>query len=173
MHLEKTKIWVADFVIAHSLCPFAATPFRKGEIRFLLSKAEEAEEILAELIMETEILSQSEKSSTSLLVIPTLLADFEDYLDLFAAAEDLFAEMGLDANWQLVSFHPDYLFANTTADDPANATNQSPFPLIHLLNREDVRKAISSHPDVHSIANRNIDLLRSMAKQKPGDSAPD
>ncbi|MGK0334590.1 MAG: hypothetical protein ACI974_001413, partial [Paraglaciecola sp.] len=31
MPTEQTLQWVADFVIRHALCPFAAVPFKEGK----------------------------------------------------------------------------------------------------------------------------------------------
>ena len=161
-----SRKWVLDFVIRLQLCPFAASPFQQNKIRFVCSKAADASEIIAELLMEIIQLEQSNGPQTSLLIVPHLLHEFDDYLDLFHFAEDFLAERGWDESYQLASFHPDYVFADSSHGDPANSTNRSPHPMFHILRCEDVEKARIGHPDTLSIPQRNITLLRSLAKLK-------
>ena len=161
-----SRKWVLDFVIRLQLCPFAASPFQQNKIRFVCSKATDASEIIAELLMEIDLLEQPNGPQTSLLIIPHLLHEFDDYLDLFHFAEDFLAERGWADSYQLASFHPDYVFADSPQDDPANATNRSPHPMFHILRCDDVEKARMNYPDILSIPQRNIALLRSLDKLK-------
>ena len=114
------------------------------------------EELLADLVHEAEALLDSELSTT-LLVLPDL--PWEAYLELLAIAEELCPE-----ELQIASFHPDYVFAGASPEDPANGTNRSPHPVFHLLRRAEVAEAIASHPDVEGVTLRNAELLRRMAR---------
>ncbi len=148
-------------VVGLDLCPFARAPLRDDRIRFVLSRATEPIEILAEIVEEIAQI-EAGTAETSLIVVPELLADFEEQLDLLAAAEALLADLDLEGRYQLVTFHPDYRFADAAPGDPADYTNRSPYPLFHVLRWADVARAAATHPDVHTIPERNIQRLRAM-----------
>ena len=48
---------------------------------------------------------------------------------------------------QVASFHPQYQFAGTAADDVTNATNRSPYPTLHLLREESIDRAVAAFPE--------------------------
>ncbi len=158
--IEQTQRWVERLVIGLNLCPFAAAPHRDGTIRYALSRAEDAYELLAELTEEVKELDTPGGPRTTLLIIPDLLADFADYLDVLDAAQELLERTGHSAAYQLASFHPDYRFADAPAEDPANYSNRSPHPMLHIIRRADVARAIAEHPDVEGIPARNVATLR-------------
>ena len=157
-----TKQWVERVVIGLNLCPFASQPVADDLIRYAKSIATDPHEILADLVGELMILGRAEAPQTTLLVISPALSDFEDYLDLFTAAEALIERTGHARQYQLVSFHPDYQFEGAAPEDVTNHTNRSPHPTIHILRRADVARAIHSHEDVASIPQDNIARLRAL-----------
>jgi hypothetical protein len=63
---------------------------------------------------------------------------------------------------QVVGFHPEYVFEDSEDDDPANYTNRSPQPMIHLLRVDEVAMAIENFVGVEDIPTRNIEKLREM-----------
>ena len=81
-------------------------------------------------------------------------------------AEHLLQLQRKEHDYQLASFHPDYMFADSAYEDPANATNRSPYPMVHILRCADVEKAIDQYPDTLSIPQRNVELLRTLAEKK-------
>ncbi len=164
--VEATELWIRNFVVRLNLCPFAGEPLGTGRVRIIASRADETAEVLAELLDEVTKLEE-DLAATTLLVIPQLGLSFDDLLQLHAAAEDLLEAEGWQGEYQLASFHPDYSFANAPEDDPANATNQSPHPMLHLLRWTDVRKAVEDHPDIDSVYARNVELLRRLATGGP------
>ncbi|MFT4978947.1 MAG: hypothetical protein ACI8S6_004857 [Myxococcota bacterium] len=161
--IEQTRLWVEAVVVGLELCPFAAAPHRQGRIRYTLTDAEDVEALLAVIAEEALRLDgwSPEEVATTLLLAPGA-GGFEETLDLVEAAEGLVEAMGLSEAVQLVAFHPDYVFADATADDPANHTNRSPCPLIHLLRAEDVARAAEGHPDIAQIPEQNIARLRAL-----------
>ena len=163
--IHKTRTWVKEFVIKLNLCPFASVPLFKNKIRFFVSEALNEEDLLVEIMMEIQLLEQ-QSHETTLLIVPQMLADFDDYLEFFDLAEELLQLQGQQEKYQLASFHPDYQFAQSDFDDPANATNRSPYPTLHILRCEDVTKAIDTYPDTLSIPEKNIALLRRLAEKK-------
>jgi hypothetical protein len=107
-------------------------------------------------LLETER-SQTE---TNVLVFPEGLADFEDFLGFVGALEEFLSESGGDYYVQLAHFHPDYVFADVPADDPANATNRSPYPTVQLLRTQSVSEAVAAYGDTSRIHERNVALFR-------------
>ena len=164
--LENTRQWVQDVIIGLNLCPFAAAPFNDDAIRFALSRAQDPYEILAELLDLCTQLDETSTIATTLLVIPHMLTDWDTYLDLFHAARDLLETKDVAERVQIVSFHPHYCFDGADPSDPANLTNRSPHPTIHILRRDAVANAIATHPDTEAIPQRNITLLRSLDSQQ-------
>lgn len=161
-YLSATRNWIESVVIGLQLCPFAAAPFRKDQIRYVVSHAVTEQDLLQDLQAELQYLFQAErkKVETSLLIHPFCLPEFEDYWDFLALAEDLVVEENLEGEIQLAGFHPKFRFAETETDDAENYTNRSPFPMIHLLREESVTQATDNYPDTDAIPERNVELLR-------------
>ena len=44
-------------------------------------------------------------------------------------------------------------------DDPANATNRSPYPMLHLLRERSLERAIAGYPGTESIPEQNVELM--------------
>ncbi|HMC87200.1 MAG TPA: DUF1415 domain-containing protein, partial [Chitinophagaceae bacterium] len=83
------------------------------------------------------------------------------YLELVRLAEKLLKQEGYQGIYQVASFHPLYCFAGAPADDPANYTNRSVYPMLHLLREESVEQAIANYPNPEKIPERNILFARS------------
>ena len=58
-----------------------------------------------------------------MLVHLRVLADFLDYNDFLDRVDALIEELNLEGELQVASFHPQYRFADSEADDPVNCTN--------------------------------------------------
>lgn len=154
--------WLDGFVIAEGLCPFAARAVADGAVR-VEREAGDVEAVLHRLVTLADALPGAADDTTVLLALTRdTFADFDAYLDLVALAEDLFESLGLDTRVQLASFHPDYRFDGEPADDPANWSNRSPVPLLHLLQVESLARAIDRHADPEGIPARNVAHLRSL-----------
>jgi hypothetical protein len=52
-------------------------------------------------------------------------------------------EQGYEGIYQIASFHPDYCFADSDVDDPANYTNRAPYPIFHLLREQSMESALA------------------------------
>jgi hypothetical protein len=165
--LEETRAWVERVVIGLDLCPFAKAPHKQGRVRFVLSEARDAEALLATLVEELNLLAQTppERTETTLIVHPHVLADFADYNDFLGIAEDAVAELGLEGVIQVASFHPRYRFADTSEDDVTNATNRSPHPTLHLLREESVERAVAAFPEAEAIWEANVETMRRLGSE--------
>jgi hypothetical protein len=163
--IQATKAWLEQFVIGLNLCPFAAKPFREGRVHFALEHSPEPTQIAERFIDELECLQASPQIETTLLIVPNALSDFEVYWDFVEVAEGIIEQLGLMGIFQIASFHPHYCFEGVKPDDPANRTNRSPYPMLHLLREQSLSEAIAAHPDVAGIPERNERLLRHLTQQ--------
>lgn len=170
LEIQATKAWLEQFVIKLNLCPFAAKPFRENRIHYALEASAEPTQIAERLIDELERLQTSPEIETTLLIVPNTLNDFGVYWDFIEVAESIIEQLGLIGVLQIASFHPEYRFDGAEPDDPANKTNQSPYPMLHLLREESLSEAIAAHPDVTGIPSRNEQLLRSLFPQQAARS---
>ena len=162
--LQATRAWVEHAVIGLNLCPFAKAVQVKDRIRYVCSDARDTDALLGVLRSELQRLADTpmEEIETTLLVHPQVLQDFLDYNDFLAEADALLQQMGLDGTLQIASFHPDYQFAGTDADDIANATNRSPYPTLHLLREASIERAVAAFPEAEAIYEANQRTLRAL-----------
>ena len=160
--LHATRAWLEKAVIGLNLCPFAKAAHLKQQIRWVVSLAGDAAGLRAELLNELERLrdTPAEQVDTTLLIHPFVLGDFDDYNDFLDQADAALARLSLVGEIQIASFHPDYRFAGSDADDIENFSNRSPFPTLHLLRESSVAKAVAAFPDAADIYERNIETLR-------------
>ena len=165
--LARCQVWLERAVIGLNLCPYARAPHVGGRIRWVLSEADDSDGLVEELLRELEHLRQHEISEveTTLLVIPQLLADFEDYLDLLHAAEALLQALGYAGEFQLASFHPDYRFEGAAVDAIENCTNRSPLPMLHVLREDSISRIVDAGADVEAIPERNQQRLRELGHE--------
>ncbi|WP_083651582.1 DUF1415 domain-containing protein [Vreelandella massiliensis] len=163
----QTLRWVRDFIVAHTICPFAQREVERDSVRIEVVRSKKMAVALEELMAEIAWLDEHAQTETSLLVFPTLFRDFEHYLDFVDLAESLLVEQGYEGVYQLATFHPDYCFADAAPEDAANYTNRSPYPMLHLLREASLEKAIAAYGDTAQIPERNIAHLEAMG----GDAA--
>ena len=163
--IAETSDWLDRVVIGLGLCPFAKAVQARQQVRYRVTDATSAAELLPVLEDELRALSAADPEliDTTLLIHPSALADFLDYNDFLADADDKLVELELDGELQLASFHPGYCFAGAPAEDPANYTNRSPYPMLHLLREASVSRAVAAFPDASRIYERNIATLRGLA----------
>lgn len=160
--IGKTRQWIESVVVGLNFCPFAKRELRRDAVRFSVCSSGDTADALQQLIAECGHLDAQPETETTLLIIPEGFADFLDYLDLAALAEDLLAEQGYEGIYQVASFHPDYCFADAGPDDAANYTNRSPYPMLHLLREASLDTAIDNYPDIDSIPENNMEKARAL-----------
>lgn len=160
--IERTRDWVERVVVGLNLCPFAGRELVGDRIRFCVANATSAANLMVELDKELDRITSDNGIGTTLLIVPGALRAFGDYLDFLESANDTLATKGLEGDIQIASFHPDYQFAGSAADDVSNYTNRSPFPILHLLREDDISWAVDNHPDIDGIPARNIRLMQEL-----------
>lgn len=162
--IAATRNWVEKAVIGLRLCPFAASPYLLGLIRYRVSEQQSPEGLAEELTQELKYLATADplRCETSLLIHPHVLGDFLDYNQFLDQADSAVAALGLEGELQIASFHPAYQFAGSAPNDVENCSNRSPYPMLHLLRESSVRRAAAMFPGVDEIGNRNVATLREL-----------
>jgi hypothetical protein len=160
--ISAVRIWLEQAVIGLNLCPFAKSVYIRNRVRLIVSDATTPEALADDLMTELSTLNAADPKQidTTLLIHPHVLQDFTEYNDFLGVADAILDEMGLTAELQVASFHPDYQFAGTGADDITNYTNRSPFPILHLLRESSIEAAIATYPDTDEIYRNNMETLR-------------
>ena len=159
--IDDTRVWLERAVIGLNLCPFAKSVHVKGQVHYAVSRAQNADEFLKDLVVELKALLASDPSArdTTLLIAPDCLADFLDFNDFLAEADQALVDLELDGVLQIANLHPDYQFAGTRPDDITNFTNRSPYPTLHLLREDSIDRAVDAFPDAESIFERNMETM--------------
>jgi hypothetical protein len=160
--LARTRAWVEHAVIGLNLCPFAKAPQVKGLVRYVESAAEDPAALLGDLVAELQRLARTPpgRLETTLLVHPRVLTDFDEFNDFLGIVDEAVADLGLEGEIQVASFHPDYRFEGTEPDDITNATNRSPHPTLHLLREASIDRAVAAFPQAEAIYEENMATLQ-------------
>lgn len=169
--LARSRAWVQTWVVGLNLCPFARGPFESGRIRWQLSAADHVDALLDDLRAELTLLAAADPAGheTTLLIHPWVLGEFDEFNQFLDPVERTVAAMGLEGVIQVASFHPHYRFADAPANDPANASNRSPYPMLHLLREASISAIIDGGVDTDAIVQRNLQTLRSMTPAQMAD----
>jgi hypothetical protein len=165
--LTQTRAWLEKAVIGLNLCPFAKAVYVKEQIRYVVSSAQDTEQLLTDLLDELQNLQAADPAQidTTLLIHPQVLNDFLDYNDFLDVADAAVESLGLSGEIQIASFHPDYRFAGTDADDVENFTNRSPYPILHLLHEASIERAVDAFPEAEAIYEKNMETLRRLGRK--------
>jgi hypothetical protein len=154
-------------VIGLNLCPFADSPYRGGRVRFYVSEQRTAAGLLEDLRSELSRLAEADtlQCETTLLIHPWVLTDFIEYNDFLEVCDATVAELELEGELQVASFHPQYQFEGSQAEDIENYTNRSPYPMLHLLREASVERAVAAVGNTDEIYLRNMRTLRSLGHE--------
>ena len=160
--IDRSRHWLERAVIGLNLCPFAKAVHVRGQVRWVLSDATTEEALLADLVHELQVLqdASADEVETTLIVHPHVLEDFEDYNQFLDIADAAIAELELEGEIQVASFHPQYRFAGSEPDAIEDFSNRSPYPMLHLLRESSIARAVAAFPDAERIYGRNIEALR-------------
>ena len=165
--IAATKVWLERAVIGLNLCPFAKAVHVKQQIRYALTAAQTADELLAELEHELQLLADTapEILDTTLLIHPQVMGDFLDFHFFLAEANAAINNLGFAGVFQIASLHPQYEFAGSDPDDIDNFSNRSPYPTLHLLREASIDRAVAAFPDAAEIFERNIETLQGLGHE--------
>jgi hypothetical protein len=151
--VESTRNWIADVVIGLNFCPFARKPLKEELILYKVDHSSEESVALESLINTCRYLDDHPEIETALLIFPKGFSDL---------SERLMKAEGFEGVYQVASFHPNYIFAGSDENDPANYTNRSPYPMLHLLREDLLSIAIDKHANVDDIPRQNIAKAQSL-----------
>ncbi|HEY9209143.1 MAG: DUF1415 domain-containing protein [Acidovorax soli] len=156
--------WLERAVIGLNLCPFAKGVHAKGQIHYVVSAATDSAALAQHLRRELADLAatSAEVRDTTLLMAPDCLQDFLEFNDFLDVAERVLQELNLDGTLQIASFHPQFQFAGTDADDVTNCTNRAPYPTLHLLREGSIDRAVQAYPEAEAIYERNMEVLEQL-----------
>jgi hypothetical protein len=154
--ITNTKNWVSNVVVGCNFCPFAAKEVKKGSIHYKVLEHATMKTTLEAVMLSMIQLDEDAAIETSLLILPGSFLLFDDYLHMLGLAESLLEKEDYEGIYQMASFHPEYLFAGSTNEDPSNYTNRSPYPMLHFLRESSITKAVDSYPGIDDVPQRNI-----------------
>jgi hypothetical protein len=162
--IAATRRWLERAVVGLNLCPFADSVYRGNRVRLQVSEQRSAAGLLEELRAELLLLQSADpaRCETVLLIHPWVLNDFIEYNEFLAVCDAAVADLELEGELQVASFHPQYQFADTQPEDIDNYTNRSPYPMLHLLRESSVERAVAAIGDPDEIYLRNIRTLRQL-----------
>lgn len=163
--ITQTKKWVLDVVVGCNFCPFAAREVKRGSIFYDVLENATLETALQRVAAAFTQLDNNADIETLLLILPSGFETFTAYLELVELAEALLEKEEYEGIYQVASFHPEYLFAGSSNEDPSNYTNRSPYPMLHFLREESVSKAVDSHPDIDTVPENNIAFTKEKGLQ--------
>jgi hypothetical protein len=158
--IAQTRKWINEVVIGCNFCPFAARAMTSNGIHYQVENASDPVQCLQAFWQECIRLDANDSIDTTLLIFPSAVAGFNDYLDLVSMAEKGLKKKGYEGVYQVASFHPLYRFSHSKADDPANYTNRSLYPMLHLLREEQITKGLVRYPAPDQIPADNIKFAR-------------
>lgn len=162
---QQTKNWLENVIIKFNFCPFAKKEFVNNTIVYQVSEQKKLKKALLELLAQYQYLQNNSEMETTLVIYETGFRDFERYLDLVDAGNDMLIEEGYEGIFQLASMHPEYCFADEEYDNAANFTNRSPYPMIHIIREASMARVLSVYKDPEQIPENNIALANEKGSQ--------
>ena len=163
--------WLEQVVIGLNLCPFAAKPYAQKQVRIQVCDADTELALLEALQDELRLIDESVTTAntgieTTLLVIPNMLASFDDYNQFLNLVDALLDEFEWAGEYQVASFHPQYCFAGVAPESPENLSNRSPYPLLHILREASIEAALEHYADPEGIPERNIEKMHGLSEDE-------
>lgn len=147
-------------MIGCNFCPFAARALQRNSIRYCVIRDTTLLKSKDIVLREAAWLDQNPDTETTLIIFPGQFQSFSGYLQLVRQSEQILSRKGYDGIYQLASFHPDYCFAGASEDDPANYTNRSVYPMLHLLREASISKVLKLYPEPERIPESNMAFSR-------------
>ncbi|BBO26834.1 MAG: DUF1415 domain-containing protein [Pseudomonadota bacterium] len=153
LHVQR---WLDTMVIAHNFCPFASYVRNNNQIRYAECESADMADALTMLQNECELLDNNPTIATTLLILPTGWAEFDDFLLLIDMAQQCIEHWDYSGTYQLATFHPDYLFDGEDPQSASHYTNRAPHPVLHIIREKDVTEALKHYDAPQDIPEVNI-----------------
>lgn len=154
--LTATQNWVERVVIGERFCPFAKPVADIGGIRYVVMQGDDLPLLVRNVKKECVFLDLDSHTRTTLIVIERGLEDFYYYLDVLHTLEKKLRVWHYEGQYQIASFHPQYVFAGEDETASSHFTNRSPYPMFHLLREEDITRLAIDEKQSAAIYQRNV-----------------
>lgn len=163
---QKMKQWLEDIIIGLNLCPFAKTPYENGLIRLTSSDQTELENVLNDFVAEIERIHHDgpSKISNTILYYPKLSINFQEFLDIYASCNVILEEIQATQLYQIVVFHPQFLFDGIEENKRDHFVNRSPYPMLHILRKEELNQVITHDEMGEEISLANSQKLNQLSQ---------
>src|SRR5688572_27704496 len=98
----EVRQWLERIVIGLNLCPFAAVPYRNGQVRIVVTQSSTEGALLADLRGELHRINAAPaiELETTLVVVASLLTDFGAYNQFLDDANSVLRQGGWDRQFQ-------------------------------------------------------------------------
>ena len=160
--ITQTINWINKVVIGCNFCPFAAKVVSDNKVKYSVEESYRPSICIDSFLKELLFLDSNPTIETSFLIFTNAFKNYDEYLQFVSKAESLLKKNKYSGIYQVASFHPNYLFADSKEEDAENYTNRSIYPMVHLLRESSIDKAVEFYTNTHSIPEKNI----AFAKQK-------
>jgi hypothetical protein len=150
--------WVNTVIVKYNFCPFARKEVEENRIHYSISKSTTHDDAVMDMLEQCSQLKSDPARETTLLMFPDGFKLFDDFIDLIDLANTMLRIQGYEGEFQIATFHPEYVFAGCDDHDPANYTNRAPYPTLHLIREASMSVALDNYDDPDSIPENNIKL---------------
>jgi hypothetical protein len=157
--------WIDNFIIQENICPFAKKERELASIQLLCYSASSALKTCDVLLEQADKMHEDASIETSILIAKEHLDDFDEYLFHLEEANLALAQNGYEGEFQLASFHPEYLFEGEAEDSLSHYSNRAPYPCFHIIREESISKALKSFANPENIPKRNIEHCEQLGKE--------
>ena len=161
-NILRMQRWVDHFIVDLNICPFAKREVIKKSIRYVESLEVGDHSIFDLLSCELSGLCKHADIETTIILLPGLDSEFEAFLNVAGFAQQIIQLQGLNDQFQVAHFHPQYHFTGAAISDPANYTNRAPHAALHLLRQASVERAVRGYKNAEEIPENNIKRLREL-----------
>jgi hypothetical protein len=156
--------WIDEFIIQENICPFAKKERALSRIQLQCYSASSALKTCDVLLEQIDKMHEDTGIETSILIAKDHLEDFDEYLFHLDEANRSLAQNGLEGQFQLASFHPDYLFEGEPEESLSHYSNRAPYPCFHIIREESISQALKSFANPENIPGRNIKHCERLGK---------
>ncbi|MFZ4715415.1 MAG: DUF1415 family protein [Bacteriovoracaceae bacterium] len=160
------KKWLEKTIIGLDLCPFANKPYFEGKILIEELSGKNASEAQICFLDSLSSFQGQTHFETVLLVYPNWKINFSHFYEFLEDCENHLEALGLEDEFQLVVFHPDFCFEGLENSNRANLVNSSPQPLIHILKVQDLELLNLSLKDAEGMSFGNAKKLEELNEEE-------
>jgi hypothetical protein len=166
--LDLTHYWLSSIVVDLDLCPFARRPFENDAIKLIECSESDPEEMSSFFFDELDNLNETDHNvlATTLIIYSSGPEDFREFNDFIGDMEASLEQFGLDEHFQLVMFHPKFLFDGLDPLSTDHLINRSPYPTLQIIRSEDIANANFSPEKAEELSRANGIKLQNIGTEK-------